>query len=97
VASRWLQALGLPVVCLETRHVRAAIAAQRNKTDANGALGIAHIIRTGWFKSAHMRSESSYRLRLLLVQRHKFLDIENNIRQSLTVFGLRFEGRTCWI
>jgi transposase len=26
--------LGLPAVCLETKHVRAAMSAQRNKTDA---------------------------------------------------------------
>lgn len=97
--SPWLHAglpaLGLPVVCLETRHVRAAMAAQRNKTDANDALGIAHIMRTGWFRSAHMKSESSYRLRLLLIQRRnlkrKFLDLENSIRHSLKVFGLRFD------
>ena len=40
--SPWLHAglieLGLPAVCLETRHVRAALSAQRNKTDAADAL-----------------------------------------------------------
>jgi transposase len=29
-----LKALGIPAVCLETRHLRAAMSAQRNKTDA---------------------------------------------------------------
>ena len=52
--SPWLHpellALGVPAVCLETHHVRAAMAAQRNKTDAADALGIAHIVRTGWFR-----------------------------------------------
>jgi Transposase len=38
-----LKALGLPAVCLEARHVRAAMSAQRNKTDATDALGLAHI------------------------------------------------------
>jgi transposase len=46
--SPWLHPellkLGLPAVCLETQHVRAALKAQRNKTDA---LGIAHLMRTG--------------------------------------------------
>ena len=46
--SPWLHpeltALGLPAVCLETRHVHAAMSAQRNKTDATDALGIAHIV-----------------------------------------------------
>jgi transposase len=35
---------GLPAVCTETQHVRATISAQRNKTDAADALGIAHIM-----------------------------------------------------
>jgi transposase len=88
-----LEALGLPAVCLETRHVRAALSAQRNKTDAADALGIAHIMRTGWFRQAHIKTEECYRIRLLLVQRRnlkrKFLDLENAIRHSLKVFGIR--------
>ncbi|GAA4773135.1 hypothetical protein GCM10023219_20430 [Stakelama sediminis] len=88
-----LRELGVPAVCLETRHVRAALSAQRNKTDAADALGIAHIMRTGWFREAHIKSENCYRLRLLLVQRRnlkrKFLDLENAIRHSLKVFGIR--------
>lgn len=95
--SPWLHAgmiaLGLPAICLETRHVRAALSAQRNKTDAADALGIAHIMRTGWFRQAHMKTEECYRIRLLLVQRRnlkrKFLDLENAIRHSLKVFGIR--------
>ena len=43
--SQWLfSALaeaGLPVVCVETRHMRAALKAQINKTDRNDARGIA--------------------------------------------------------
>ncbi len=95
--SPWLHAglleIGIPAVCLETRHVRAALSAQRNKTDANDALGIAHIMRTGWFRQAHIKTEGAYRIRLLLVQRRnlkrKFLDLENAIRHSLKVFGVR--------
>jgi transposase len=95
--SPWLHPellkLGLPVVCLETQHVRAALKAQRNKTDRADALGIAHIMRTGWFRKAHIKSEACYRLRLLLTHRRnlkrKFLDIENAIRHSLKAFGIR--------
>jgi transposase len=95
--SPWLhpemKTFGLPVVCLETRHVRAAMAAQRNKTDAPDALGIAHILRTGWFRHAHVKTETCYRLRLLLTRRRvpkrKFLDFENTIRHSLKAFGVR--------
>jgi transposase len=98
--SPWLHpeltALGLPAVCLETRHVHAAMSAQRNKTDAADALGIAHIVRTGWFKAAFIKSEPCYRMRLLLTQRRnlkrKFLDLENSIRHSLKAFGIRLGG-----
>jgi transposase len=38
-----LRALGVPAICLETRQVRAAMSAQRNKTDATDALGLAHL------------------------------------------------------
>ena len=72
-----LEKLGLPVVCLETQHVRA----QRNKTDKTDALGLAHLMRTGWFRQAHIKSEACYRLRLLLTHRRnlkrKFVDLEN--------------------
>ncbi|MGX1347365.1 hypothetical protein AB7M49_000941 [Bradyrhizobium elkanii] len=58
--SPWLHPellkLGLPAVCLETLHVRAALNAQRNKTDKTDALGIAHIMRTGWFRTYQERS-----------------------------------------
>lgn len=95
--SPWLQPalkdLGVPATCLETRHVRAALAAQRNKTDATDALGLAHLMRTGWYRTAHVKTEAAYRLRLLLIQRRnlkrKFLDLENSIRHSLKSFGVK--------
>jgi transposase len=71
--SPWLHPellkLGLPAICLETQRVRAAMSAQRNKTDKADALGLAHLMRTGWFRTAHIKSESCYRLRLLLTHR----------------------------
>ena len=93
----WLQdqltAAGLPASCLETRHVRATLAAQRNKTDRNDARGIAQLMRTGWFKPVQLKSRDGYRLRLALIHRRtlkrKFLDIENAVRHSLKVFGIR--------
>jgi transposase len=83
-------------MCLETPHVRAALKAQRNKTDKADALGIAHIMRTGWFRQAHIKSQACYRLRLLLTHRRnlkrKCLDLENAIRHSLKAFGIRIKG-----
>jgi transposase len=95
--SPWLHAelaqRGAPVACLEPFHARSAMKAQRNKTDRNDARGIAHLVRTGWFRSVHIKSDESYRLRFLLAQRstlvRKRVDIENAIRQSIKVFGHR--------
>ena len=98
--SPWLQPMlvrrGLPAVCLEARHVRAAMSALRNKTDATDVLALAHIVRTGRVRQAHIKTESCYRLRLLLTQRRnlrrKVLDLENTIRHSLKAFGIRIKG-----
>ena len=91
-----LLALGVPAVCLETCQVRAAMSAQRNKTDATDALGLAHLMRTGWFRQAHVKTEGAYRLKLLLNHRRnlkrKFLDLENAIRHSLKSFGVKLHN-----
>ncbi len=69
-----------------------ALKIQRNKTDRNDAHGLAQLVRTGWFRPVQVKSEDSHRLRLLLTHRRtlkrKLLDIENEVRQSLKVFGL---------
>jgi hypothetical protein len=50
--SPWLQVelrqRGLPAVCLEAWHVRAALSGMRNKTDKADAMGIAHTALAVW-------------------------------------------------
>lgn len=91
--QRELEARGVPAVCLDAFAARDAMKAQRNKTDRHDARAIAHLMRTGWFRRVHVKSEASYRLRFLLSQRdtmvRKRVDVENSIRQSLKIFGLR--------
>lgn len=90
--QRELEALGFPMVVLETRHAHGVLKAQRNKTDRNDARGLAQLVRSGWYKVVHVKSEASHRLRFLLAARRslkrKQLDIENQLRQSLRVFGV---------
>src|SRR5450759_4640475 len=40
---------GLPVICVETRHMRAVLKAQINKTDRNDARGMAQMMRAGLY------------------------------------------------
>jgi transposase len=89
-----LKDAGLPIACIETRHAKAAIAAMaHNKTDRNDARSIAQLVRSGWFKSVHVKSIDSQELRTLLTSReflvNKVRDHENEIRGSLRPFGLK--------
>ena len=88
-----LQAAGFEVVCLEARQVNAALAAMRNKTDRNDARGIAQILRTGWYSRVHVKSLESHQIRALLASRKailkKCVDLENELRGLLRVFGIR--------
>jgi transposase len=88
-----LREAGYPAICLECRHVKAGLSAMRNKTDRNDARGIAHLLRLGWFRQVHIKSEEAQQVRMALVNRQQLLnkahDIENAVRGSLKVFGLR--------
>ena len=84
---------GFDVVCMEARQVSAALSAMRNKTDKNDARGIAHILRTGWFSPVHMKSREAHGTRALLSCRkallNKTIDLANEVRGLLKIFGLR--------
>jgi transposase len=49
--SQWLYSAfaeaGLPAICVETRHMRAMLKVQINKTDRNDARGMAQMMRAG--------------------------------------------------
>src|SRR6202795_3076623 len=95
--SQWLfSALAeadLPVVCVETRHMRAVLKAQINKTDRNDARGIAQMIRVGLYRLVHVKTLRSQKLRMLLTHRKllqsKAIAIDNDLRGTLRNFGLK--------
>ncbi len=87
-----LKRLGLPVVCLDARHAKAALSLQLNKTDQNDARGLAQIVRTGWYREVAVKSIDSHLLRSLLTTRAQLVrmrvDLANQIRGVLKPFGL---------
>lgn len=70
--SQWhyngLTSAGLPTVCIEARHAKAAmVAMNRNKNAPNDARSLAQLIRSGWFKALHVKSTESQEIRTLLM------------------------------
>jgi transposase len=92
-----LQAADYEVVCMEARQVKAALSAMRNKTDKNDARGIAQILRTGWYSRVHVKSMASHHVRALLSRRRavlkKCVDLENEVRGLLKIFGIKLPGQ----
>src|SRR5258706_6748154 len=94
--SHWLfSALaeaGLPVISVETRHMRAVLQAQINKTDRNDARGMAQMMRAGLYRPVHGKTLRSQKLRILLTHRKllqsKAIVIDNDLRGTLRNFGL---------
>ncbi|WP_404385083.1 IS110 family transposase [Caenispirillum salinarum] len=87
-----LRERGLNVVCLDARHARAALKLQINKTDRNDAEGLAHIIRTGWYRAVHVKSFASHQARAMLGARAQLVGMatrmSNQIRGILKIFGI---------
>jgi transposase len=90
---RELTAAGLPVIVVEARHMRVSLSAMRNKTDRNDARGIAQMMRMGWYRAVHVKSDENQRMRTLLANRRllkrKLIDMENHIRGALRTYGLK--------
>lgn len=97
--SQWLFSglaeAGLPAVCIETRHTKAFLKAQVNKTDRNDARGIAQMMRVNLFRPVHVKTLTSQKRRALLTARKLLQEkaiaiaIENDIRGLLRNFGLK--------
>ncbi|GLS32300.1 Transposase [Mesorhizobium albiziae] len=95
--SQWLfeglAKAGLPLICIETRHTKAFLKAQPNKSDRIDARGIAQMMRVNLFRPVHVKTMTSQKRRALLTARkllqEKAIAIENDIRGLLRNFGLK--------
>ncbi len=87
-----LRALGLPVICIDARHAKAALSMQINKSDRNDAVEIARIMQCGWYKEVQVKRLSCHEIRAVLNSRAHMVkikgDLENQIRGLLKNHGL---------
>ena len=88
-----IRAQGLPAICIETRQANAAMKTMPNKTDRNDARALAQIMRTGWYRQVHVKSQQCRIWRSLLVARRTVLNemrtIENVVRAILREAGIK--------
>jgi transposase len=95
--SSWLceelQARGLPAICIDARHAKAGLSLQVNKNDRNDARGLAQIMRTGWYREVHIKSQENRWLASLLASRDLLVatrrNLENQVRGLLKTTGIR--------
>lgn len=104
--SQWLvnglSEAGYPVICVDTRHMKALLEAQHiNKSDRNAARGIAQMMRVGLFKPVHVKTLAAQEKRMLLTSRklvqRKLIDIESDMRGTLRNSASRSVSSAPWL
>jgi len=87
-----LSAEGLPAICIDARHAKAALDMAANKTDANDADGLAHLAEVGFFREVRVKGYDSMLIRTLVAARLKLVqvttELSNQIRGLMKTFGL---------
>jgi transposase len=87
-----LTAEGLPAVCIDARHAKAALDTAPNKTDANDADGLALLAEAGFFREVRVKSWEAMPVRTLVGGRAQLIaisnDLSNQIRGIMKTFGL---------
>ena len=87
-----LSAEGLPVICIDARHAKAALDMAPNKTDANDADGLAQLAEVGFFREVRVKGYDSMLARTLVAVRTRLVrittELSNQIRGLMKTFGL---------
>ncbi len=74
-----LRALGLPVICIDARHAKAALSMQINKSDRNDGVGLARIMQCGWYKEVQVKRLSCHDIRAVLNSRAELVKIKRDL------------------
>jgi len=89
-----LRNFGLPVICVDARHMAAALSARINKNDKNDARGIAQMMRAGLFKEVLVKSDEACQIKIALGSRRQLTcskyQIIGTIRGLLKIHGIKF-------
>lgn len=88
---------GLPVICVDARHMAAALSARINKNDKNDARGIAQMMRVGLFKEVLVKSDEACQVKIMLGSRRQLIrnreQIAGTIRGLLKIYGIKVNQR----
>jgi transposase len=83
---------GLPAICIDARHAKAALDMAANKTDANDADGLARLAEAGFFREVRVKGFDSMLTRTLVAARTRLVriatELSNQIRGLMKTFGL---------
>ena len=85
------------MVCVETRHMRAVLKAQINKTDRNDARGIAQMMRVGLYRPVHVKTLRSQKLRMLLTHRNCCSPRQSPSTTTCAVLYATSVSRSVWL
>ncbi|UCI22535.1 IS110 family transposase [Mesorhizobium sp. B2-1-8] len=87
-----LRAEGLPAICIDARHAKAALDMAPNKTDANDADGLAHLAEVGFYREVRVKGFDSMLTRTLVGARARLVrmttELSNQIRGLMKTFGI---------
>ena len=87
-----LSAAGLPAICIDARHAKAALDMAPNKTDANDADGLAHLAEVGFYRAVRVKGYDSMLTRTMVAARGQLrktiVQLSNQIRGLMKTFGL---------
>lgn len=87
-----LQEEGMPAICIDARHAKAALDMAANKTDANDADGLAHLAEAGFFREVRVKGFESMLTRTLVAAHTRIVrittELSNQVRGIMNTFGL---------